>query len=56
LTDRTLTDKSFVKQSDTNTNTNTLAAEAADVVRKVKRHIEQDGCVCCKEALSSSSS
>ena len=52
--DRTLTDKSFVKQSDTNT-TNTLAVELADLVRKVKRHIEQDGCLCCRKAVSSPS-
>jgi hypothetical protein len=49
MVDNVLADKSFSKES----NTNTLAAEAADLVRKVKRHIEQDGCVCCKEALSS---
>jgi hypothetical protein len=45
MTDRSLTDKTFSKESDT------LAAETGALIRKIKKHIEENDCKCCKEAL-----
>ena len=48
LTDTTVRNKSFQHQHQQESNT--LAVEAPNLVRKVKKHIEQDNCRCCRGA------
>jgi len=63
LKDTNREDKSFPKvkakaktkaksiKSNTNTDTQGLVIETKGLIQKIKRHIEEDDCKCCKEAL-----
>ena len=45
MTSNVLQDKGFRKESDV------VAIAAKILIAKVRKHVEQDGCSCCKEAL-----
>jgi hypothetical protein len=47
MTSNILQDKGFRKEPDA------IAVAAKIMIAKIRRHIEQDGCSCCKKALES---
>lgn len=47
MTGNVLQDKDFRKQPDV------VAIAAKILIMKIRRHVEQDGCICCKKALES---
>ena len=44
-------EKSILSQKDFRQSPDILAAETKAIIRKIKRHIEEDKCTCCAEAL-----